>query len=180
MAINPINVSRVSQNMRTDFAIGAMQQNQLELFTTQSRIATGRSFLTPSEDPVAATRALDLTQALQRQDQFTSNLRHGDNVLAAADDAITEVNSLLIEAQTIASKNVSNLIQILACFAVTDKFLYDTASFPVGKIKRHHFQNPVMFFSLVTVINVDCENEWFRGEVVCAAATQNKKDRDEY
>jgi len=110
MAIGPINVSRVSQNMRTNFAIGTLQQNQLDLFATQSRIASGRSFATPSENPVAAARVLDLTQAMQRQEQFTANLRHGDNVLAAADDAITEINSLLVEAQTIASKNVSNLV----------------------------------------------------------------------
>lgn len=110
MAISPINVSRVSQNMRASFAVASLQHNQLQLFNAQVRIATGRSFVTPSENPSAAVRVLDLTQAVQRQAQFLSTLRFSDNVLLAADDAVSEVNSLLIEAQSLASKNVSNLI----------------------------------------------------------------------
>ena len=109
MAINPVNLSRVSHNLRADFVAGSLQRSQLELFNSQTRIATGRRFVTPSDDPVAAARALDLTQALERQRQFRANLQHGDNVLAAADSAITEVNSLLIEAQTIASQDVGSL-----------------------------------------------------------------------
>lgn len=109
MAINPINLSRVSQNLRTGFLTNALQRNQLQLLSAQTRIASGRSFLSPSDDPVAASRVLDLTQAQARQAQFIANIRHGDNVLAAADSSATEINSLLIEAQTIASQNVSNL-----------------------------------------------------------------------
>ena len=110
MAINPINLSRVSQNMQTNFVSGSLRTNQLELFTSQTRIATGRSFVTPSDDPASAARALDLTQALQRQGQFMRNLQHGDNTLAAADSAITEINTLLNEAAAIASRDVSNLV----------------------------------------------------------------------
>ncbi len=109
MAISPINVSRVSQNMRTAFVTGTLQRTQRELLASQTRIATGRDFVTPSADPVAAARVLDLTQAVQRQEQFLANLRHGDMFLASADDAISEVNGLLTEAQTIALKNVGNL-----------------------------------------------------------------------
>ncbi|MFQ5590232.1 MAG: flagellar hook-associated protein FlgL [Phycisphaerae bacterium] len=109
MAISPINVSRVSQNMQAAFALGSMQRNQRELFANEARIATGRDFVTPSEDPIAAARTVDLTQAMHRQEQFLTNLRHADAFLTSADDAVSEVNSLLIEAQTIASKNISNL-----------------------------------------------------------------------
>jgi flagellar hook-associated protein 3 FlgL len=109
MAVNPINVSRISQNMRTNFLLESLQRNQLEVFTTQARISTGRRFVTPSEDPVGAARVMDLTQALGQQEQFVANLRHADDSLAAADTAITEINSLLNEADAIASQNVSNL-----------------------------------------------------------------------
>lgn len=110
MAINPINLSRVSQNLRTNLVARSLQQNQLELFTSQTKIAMGRSFVTPSDDPATAARALDLTQALQRQGQLMRNLWHGDNTLAAADNAITEINTLLNEAAEIASRDVSNLV----------------------------------------------------------------------
>ena len=67
MAINPVNLSRVSQNLRTDFVVGSLQRNQLELFSAQTRIASGRNYVTPSDDPLTAARALDLTQVLERQ-----------------------------------------------------------------------------------------------------------------
>ncbi|MCH8146477.1 MAG: flagellar hook-associated protein FlgL, partial [Planctomycetes bacterium] len=109
MAINPVNLSRVSQSMRTSFVTSSLRRNQLELLSTQTRIASGQRFISPSDDPVASSRVMDLTHMLARQSQFMANVSHGDNVLAAADSAVTEINSLLIEAQTLASQNVSNL-----------------------------------------------------------------------
>jgi flagellar hook-associated protein 3 FlgL len=52
---------------------------------------------------------LDLTQALSRQDQFRANVQYGDTFLTAADSALTEINTLLIQASAIASQTVSNL-----------------------------------------------------------------------
>lgn len=109
MAINPVNVSRVSQSLRTDFALENFRRTQLDLFREQNRIATGRRFVAASEDPVAATRALDLSQALARNVQFEKNLTHADAMLASADSALVEVNDLLIQANTLASQNISNL-----------------------------------------------------------------------
>lgn len=109
MAINPINVSRFSHNLGTRFTLEALRRNQYEVFTSQMRIASGRSFVSPGEDPVGAVRVMDLTQTLGRQEQFIANLQHADNVLAAADTAIAEISTLLIDAATIASQDVSNL-----------------------------------------------------------------------
>ena len=109
MAIHPVNVSRVTHNLQTSQMISTFQTNQRNLFGIETRIAAGRDFLTPSENPVAAARALDLTQTLGRQQQFVLNLEHADSMLTAADTAISEVNSLLIDASNIASQNLSNL-----------------------------------------------------------------------
>ena len=109
MAVNAINISRVSQNLRLTSVMESLGRNQVEIFTTQARIASGRRFVTPSEDPIGAARALNLNLALGLQRQFAQNLQHADNVLAAADVAITEVNTLLIDAQGIASQNVGSL-----------------------------------------------------------------------
>ena len=109
MAVSPINITRVTQNLRTSFVADSLRRTQRELFVSQSRIATGRSFVAPSENPVAAARSLDLTEALKQQYQFVANLQHGDNFLLAADTALAEINDLLTQASVIASQNVSNL-----------------------------------------------------------------------
>ncbi len=109
MAVSPINIARVSQNLQTNFVLSSLRRTQRDLFLAQTQIATGRSFVTPSENPIAAGRALDFSQALARQEQFVANVQYGDSLLAAADSALSELNSLLVDASSIASQNVSNL-----------------------------------------------------------------------
>jgi len=109
MSVSPVNVTRISNNLQTTMLLDSLRRNQVDLFMSQSHIATGRNFVRPSEDPVAAARALDLTQALSRQDQFRANVQYGDTFLTAADSALTEINTLLIQASAIASQTVSNL-----------------------------------------------------------------------
>ena len=109
MAISPIQVTRVSHTMRANFVVESLRRTQRELFAAQARIASGRSFINASEDPINAARALDLRRARSQQDQFISNLRQGSNLLAASGNALLEITDLLIEAGGVASQNVSNL-----------------------------------------------------------------------
>lgn len=109
MTVSPINVLRISQGMQTDFMLNSLRTTQRSLALAQSRISSGRAFVSPSEDPIAASRSVDLTNALAQQNQFMNNLQFGDNELTAADDAVGEISSLLIDAHSIASQNVSNL-----------------------------------------------------------------------
>ncbi len=109
MAINPISLSRITQSLRTNYVTDSVRSNQLDVFQQQMRISSGRNFVTPGDDPAAAAQALVLNQALALQKQFSRNLDHADSVLAATDSAISEIDSLLIDAATIASQNLSNL-----------------------------------------------------------------------
>lgn len=109
MAISSINVARVSQNMQSSFVLDSLQRTQRNLFQVQAQLASGRRFVTPSENPLAAARALDFTQSLARQVQFANNVRYGDTILAAADSALSELNSLVIDAAVIASQTVNSL-----------------------------------------------------------------------
>ncbi|MCH8312213.1 MAG: hypothetical protein IID17_04435 [Nitrospinae bacterium] len=87
----------------------SLRRTQRELFAAQARIASGRAFVSASENPIAAGRVLDLRSAHARQDQFVANLRQGANFLGASESAMLEINELLIEAGAVASQNVSNL-----------------------------------------------------------------------
>lgn len=109
MSLSPINIGRISQNMQTNFILESLRRSQRDLFTSQTRIATGRSFVTPSENPIAAARVLDFSQTANQQRRFVANVQYGDSFLAAADSALGEVSSLIIDASVIASQTVSNL-----------------------------------------------------------------------
>lgn len=106
MAITPINVTRVSHGLRTMTMLDSLRSNTVDIFTQQTRLATGRSFVTIGEDPVAATQALKLDKSIVDQGQILTNLRHADLMLASADDALSEVNNLMNEAEAIASQSI--------------------------------------------------------------------------
>jgi len=108
MAITPINIARVSNNMQTLSLLSSLQANQLDLFLQQNRLASGLRINAPSDDPVGAAQALELTQTLERQEQVLANIQHADNFMAATDDAIGQIAELLIDAHAIASEMVNS------------------------------------------------------------------------
>lgn len=109
MAISPVNITRISTNLQTSFVLEGVRRSQRELYLSQGRIAAGRNFLAASEDPIAASRALDLSEALARQGQFRDNAQYGENMLSAADGALSELAGLLVQASSLTSQTVSNL-----------------------------------------------------------------------
>ncbi len=109
MSVSPINISRISQNLRLNLTVDAITRNQRSLYLNEVRIAAGRSFVTPSENPTAAARARDLHDQLARQQQISGNLRTASDLLSASDAAISEVSDLLTQVQAVAGQNISNL-----------------------------------------------------------------------
>jgi flagellar hook-associated protein 3 FlgL len=109
MAVNSVNILRVTSNLRTTSVLDSLRRNQLGVFEAQTKISSNRAFVKPSDDPVAASRATTLNQTLLQQNQLIRNLGHADSVLNTTDSTISEINTLLIEARGIASQNVSNL-----------------------------------------------------------------------
>ncbi len=109
MSLSTVSVGRVSENLKALRIIETLRQNAVDLFQEENRLATGYQLLTPSENPVHASQVFDLNQLLERQDQVLQNLHHADGFLSATDQAITDINTILIEAQSIASEHAGNL-----------------------------------------------------------------------
>lgn len=107
MAVTSVNITRMSNNLQTAALLESLRNNTLGLFVEQNRIASGNKYVAPSEDPVNSTRAIELTEILERQEQVLSNIRHADSFLAVTDSAIGEVNDLLSQAYSIASEMVN-------------------------------------------------------------------------
>ncbi len=110
MAVSPINLSRVSHNLRAETLMRSVQRGSLEMFLQQNRLATGRAFVSASEDPVAASQALALRETIDRQAQISENIQHASNVLNATDSSLAEVASLLNEAHALALQNAGSLV----------------------------------------------------------------------
>lgn len=72
---------RVSTNMIYDQGVIALQKQSAALLHTGQQIATGRKILTPSDDPVASARALDLSQSKSVNQQFITNQGYAEDAL---------------------------------------------------------------------------------------------------
>lgn len=105
-----INITRVSTNLQHLTLLESLRQNTLRMYLDQNKLGTGSRFNAPSDDPVAAGQALNLQQALERQNQVLANIRHADSFLAASDDAVGNMSALLIDARSIASEMVTTTV----------------------------------------------------------------------
>ena len=74
---------RVSSSTLFDSNVAALNQQQARLLQTQQQIATGRRLSTAADDPVAATRALDLTRSDAINTQYASNRSAARHTLAS-------------------------------------------------------------------------------------------------
>ncbi|MGW8393929.1 flagellar hook-associated protein FlgL [Pseudoduganella sp. HUAS MS19] len=92
---------------RTIYESGVSQLNtlQAQLQKTQLQLSTMRRVVTPSDDPVASARALEVSQSKNMNTQFATNRSNAnaslslvDNTLASTDDLLQEVKSKIVAA----------------------------------------------------------------------------------
>ena len=96
---------RVSTSMIYDSGRQGMQRQSADLLHTQQQLSTGRRILRPSDDPVAAARALEVghsrsanTQYLENQGYAKDSLRQVEGALSAVSDLVTHVRTRVLEA----------------------------------------------------------------------------------
>jgi flagellar hook-associated protein 3 FlgL len=87
---------------QTLFETGAARLGELQsgLAKTQQQISTGRRILSPSDDPVAAARALEVSQSQSLNTQYGLNRQHAESVLASVEGSLSSVTALLQDVKT--------------------------------------------------------------------------------
>lgn len=93
---------RISTNMIFDSNVAALNQQQARLLQTQQQIASGRKLLTASDDPVAATRALAVSQSDATNTQYAANRTAARHKLSMAESNLQSATSLLQDVRTAA------------------------------------------------------------------------------
>jgi flagellar hook-associated protein 3 FlgL len=95
---------RVSSGMIFDAGVASINRQTSSLLHVQQQVASGRRILTPSDDPVAAARALEVTQASDVAAQFKQNQAYANSAmgleevhLGSAGDILARVRELAIQ-----------------------------------------------------------------------------------
>ncbi|MFN0138154.1 MAG: hypothetical protein ACKVS9_18775 [Phycisphaerae bacterium] len=110
MAVSPVNIARVSYNLRSANLLRTVQGSQLGLFRTQNQLATGLRFQTPSEDPVRAARATRLDGKIDILKNVQGNLDTANASLREGEQAMQDAVDLVRQAYNVASEAASDSI----------------------------------------------------------------------
>ena len=86
---------RISTAQIFQQGVSSMLNKQTELATTQQQLSTGKRILTPSDDPAASIRILDLNQVIETTSQYQRNADFAETRLAMEESVLTEVGDVL-------------------------------------------------------------------------------------
>jgi flagellar hook-associated protein 3 FlgL len=103
---------RVSSFGSFQKGLAVMQSLQAMLDRTQKQIATGKRILSPSDDPIASSRTLDMRESLSRLEQFERNgniatihLQEEEAALKSVNDVLQRVRELALQANNSTQSN---------------------------------------------------------------------------
>lgn len=91
---------RISTTTLFDSNVTAISQQQAKLFQTQQQVSSGKRLLYPSDDPVAATKVMDLNQTDAMNTQYAANRTSATNTVTMAETALQGVTTLLQDIRT--------------------------------------------------------------------------------
>lgn len=93
---------RISSLQIFNIANKGMANANEAMVHTQEQLSSGIRVLTPSEDPVASTKIMQLTNDLSNISQYRKNIDIAENNLVAQESAMSSVSSLLQRIQELA------------------------------------------------------------------------------
>jgi flagellar hook-associated protein 3 FlgL len=91
---------RISSSTLYDVNVANLNLQQSKLLQTQQQLASGRRMLSPADDPAAAARALDVSQADAVNTQYGKNLDTAKSYLSLSESTLQSVTDLLQYIQT--------------------------------------------------------------------------------
>jgi flagellar hook-associated protein 3 FlgL len=96
---------RVSTSQLYEQGISTLNKQTSQYMKLQNQLATGRRVLTPSDDPVASARALEVTQSKNLNTQYTQNqgaatdaLNQEESSLASLGDTLQNIRDRVVQA----------------------------------------------------------------------------------
>ena len=127
MAVLPLNLARVSNNLRSNIALSQINTTETQLTNIQNQLTTGKIVNQPSDNPGSAALIQEIDKTLEKRDAYSSNLDSASTNLAEVDTTLGSVTDLLNQAQTLASANVGDQVTAddRAAAAAQVKSIYD-------------------------------------------------------
>jgi len=99
---------RISTSWNHQLGVNAILDQQAKLSETQMKLSTGKKILTPSEDPAAAVRLLDLEQVTKQTEQYQDNIATARQRLTLEETNIQDVVDTLFRIRTLTVQGLND------------------------------------------------------------------------
>ncbi len=110
MVTLPLQLARVSNLLQSSLATQTIGGTQSDLLTIEQQLSTGKAVNQPSDNPSAAAVIQQLQKTLDYRTQYSTNINSGKDQLNEVDSTLGDLNTLLVQAQSIASANASSTV----------------------------------------------------------------------
>lgn len=91
---------RISTGMIFDTGRNSLMRQQSDFLHTQQQLASGKRVVKPSDDPIAASRALEVTQTKSVNEQFQTNQGYAKDALARLESNLGNITDILTYIRT--------------------------------------------------------------------------------
>lgn len=91
---------RISTSMIYDLGGSAVQSQQSGLLKLQQQLSSGKKVLSPSDDPLAAARVVEISQSKSVAEQLSVNGDYATSALQAQEGALTTISDLFNQLKT--------------------------------------------------------------------------------
>ncbi|WP_043695328.1 flagellar hook-associated protein FlgL [Luteibacter sp. 9133] len=98
---------RISTSWGAQQAVNQMLDRQYQLSQTQLALGNGKAIQTPSDNPAAAARAVDVSSASTQNDQYTRNINSATTRLSTEETALTSAGNILDRIRSITLEGVN-------------------------------------------------------------------------
>lgn len=93
---------RITNMMRVSDFLWHVENRTSRLYDLQNQISSGYRLHRPSDDPVGVQQAMMLTEQISQNEQYTRNLDNGLSRLSFTENALTQINDLIVSLDSLA------------------------------------------------------------------------------
>jgi flagellar hook-associated protein 3 FlgL len=101
---------RITNKMMSDHAVRHLSENMEQIARMQERIASGKQFSSPSEDPVGASHSLSLRSGLRTIEAFKVSTQQASDWLTATESAFQQMEDLATRAVTLVTRGLNDTL----------------------------------------------------------------------
>ncbi|MET0504888.1 MAG: flagellar hook-associated protein FlgL [Luteibacter sp.] len=98
---------RISTSWGAQQSVNQMLDRQYQLSQTQLALGNGKAIQSPSDNPAAAARAVDVSSASAQNDQYTRNIQSATTKLSTEEQALSSAGDILDRIRSITLEGVN-------------------------------------------------------------------------